>query len=55
MKGAGEPEDFSLTNMADVRPVRQPWSRCVAHQESSSSSKPPPEPKLVVSGGLDGK
>ena len=28
----------SLRNMAEVRPVRQPWSRWVAHQSSSSFS-----------------
>ena len=28
----------SSRNMAEVRPVRQPWSMCVAHQSSSSSS-----------------
>ena len=27
----------SSTYMADVRPVRQPWSTCVAHHSSSSS------------------
>lgn len=27
----------SSVNMADVRPVRQPWSRCVAHQSSLTS------------------
>ena len=28
----------SSRNMAEVRPVRQPWSMCVAHQSSSSLS-----------------
>ena len=45
------PEDSS-TNMADVRPVRQPWSRCVAHQSSRGSSE---EVDVVEAGGVGGE
>lgn len=33
--GTRDDVSSSLTNMAEVRAVRQPWSRCVAHQSSS--------------------
>ena len=35
----GVSAEDSSRNMADVRPVRQPWSRCVAHQSSSSEDE----------------
>lgn len=31
-------DEVSFMNIADVRPVRQPWSRWVAHQSSSLDS-----------------
>jgi len=45
-------ERASSTNMALVRPVRQPWSRCVAHQSSSVTS---PFVLLVWSGAGGGE
>lgn len=42
----------SSTNMADVRPVRQPWSRCVAHQSSRGSLE---EVDVVEAGGVGGE
>lgn len=36
--GSSDRSFDSSRNIAEVRPVRQPWSICVAHQSSSVSS-----------------
>lgn len=45
----------SFMNIAEVRPVRQPWSRWVAHQSSSSTSFVSPETFVASSGSIAGK
>lgn len=46
--GGGGKGEGSVMYMAEVRPVRQPWSRCVAHQSSSVEEVV----ELVELGGL---
>jgi hypothetical protein len=43
-------EFFERSDMAEVRPVRHPWSMCVAHQSSSSPLVSLLEASLAVSG-----
>ena len=49
----GKSEEDSSRNMAEVRPVRQPWSRWVAHQESFSGVEEVDEAELE--GGGEGE